>query len=178
MSEARGRVGKDRRDLPPGFVEITTAAATWVARADCADAIAAGSIDRVLAGPAVRAKRPGGGRGRRLSVRLAGRPAIAKRALHGGLLGRLLGEIYAGRGRALAAVHAAERLRGAGITTPEVLAVGWRVVAGPFSTHALVTQEVPGGVNLLEAAGSGIDRTRSGLLIAGSGDCWGRTKCG
>src|SRR5262249_56606012 len=72
-----------------------------------------------------------------------------RRARHGGLLSPVLRGLFWGRGRGLRAVLAAERLRSAGVATPAVLAAGWRRVFGPLQAHALVTEVIPGGRDLL-----------------------------
>ena len=68
------------------------------------------------------------------------------------LLGRLIGGLYWGRERILAQVHAAQRLRGQGVSTPEVLAAGWRSVAGPLHHQAIIPKIIPGAINLYEAS--------------------------
>jgi tRNA A-37 threonylcarbamoyl transferase component Bud32 len=59
----------------------------------------------------------------------------------------------------LAQVRAARRLHRAGVATPEILAAGWRRIAGPLQRHALVVRAIPGAINLYEAA----RRTPDGL---------------
>ena len=83
---------------------------------------------------------------------LEGVPAIGKRALHGGLLGPLLGGLYLGRGRALDQLRASDRLARSGVPTPEILAVGSRRVAGCFRAQAIVSREIAGARNLHELA--------------------------
>ncbi|MFQ5878111.1 MAG: lipopolysaccharide kinase InaA family protein [Acidobacteriota bacterium] len=126
--------------------------ATWLARNDCAEAIQKGEADLLFAGAARREPAAGGGRGGLVRLRLAGQEAVGKRALHGGLLGRILGGLYLGAGRAVAQLVAAERLERAGVPTPAVLAVGWRRAFGPFHQHAVVTRRVHRSQNLYEAA--------------------------
>jgi len=75
---------------------------------------------------------------------IGGRRAVGKRALHGGLFGRVLGGLYLGHGRVEAAMDAALRLRSAGVPTPEVIAAGWRQVTRPFFALALLTEEIAG----------------------------------
>jgi hypothetical protein len=92
--------------------------------------------------------------------RLAGEPAIGKRALHGGLLGPLLGRLYFGRRRVLDQVRAAVRLERAGVPTAAVLAVGTARVLGPLRAQAIVTRELRGAQNLYELAAGGLTRRR------------------
>jgi len=53
--------------------------------------------------------------------------------------------------RAVRPIELAHALRQAGVRTPEVLAAGWRRLFGPMHTHALITESIPRGMNLLEA---------------------------
>jgi len=136
---------------PPGYVTSETAAGTWIVRSDVAGALPVEALDALLRGGLKPAAAPGRGRGDIVRLDFAGRYGIGKRARHGGLLGRLLGGSYWGTGRALRPIALARRLRRAGVPTPDVLAAGWRRVAGPLHAHALVTEAVPGAVNLQEA---------------------------
>jgi hypothetical protein len=77
---------------------------------------------------------------------------VGKRALHGGLLAPLLRGFYLGTGRILDQLVAADRLERAGVSTPAVLAVGWRRILGPLQAHAIITQAVLQAQNLYEAA--------------------------
>ena len=91
---------------------------------------------------------------------LAGIPVVGKRALHGGLLGPLLGGLYIGRRRALDQLGASVRLAQAGVPTPEILAVGSRRVAGIFRAQAIVAREIAGARNLHELAGENLSAAR------------------
>jgi hypothetical protein len=94
---------------------------------------------------------------------------VGKRALHGGILGRLLGGLYLGRGRAIAQIEAADRLDRAGIPTPEVLAVGWRGALGVFRALAIVTRAIPRAQNLYEAARDDAPWRRRRVILEQSG---------
>ena len=141
------------RDLPPDCLEVRSAAGAWIARRECAPAIQRGEADFILSGPGARHSAAGSGRGPLARFTLAGLPAVGKRALHGGLLGPLLRGMYLGRRRAVDQLRAAARLAGAGVPTPEILAVGSRPVAGLFCAQAIVAREIAGARNLHDLAG-------------------------
>lgn len=133
---------------PGGFERIETPGRLWLVRPGLAAALAGSPAAALLEGPAPAAGAPGTGRGGATSLALLGRPAFAKRALHGGLRGLLFADLYWGRGRGQRVMAAADRLRAAAVQTPSVLAAGWRQVLGPWQVHVLVTEAVPGAVNL------------------------------
>jgi len=87
-----------------------------------------------------------------LRMRLGGAEAIGKRTQHGGLLGPVLRGLYPGSGRIRDQLAAADRLDRAGVSTPAVLAVGWRPVLGPLRAHAIITAAVREAQNLYEVA--------------------------
>jgi hypothetical protein len=159
----------DRRRPPSGFRCVRSPRAAWLARPECVEEIRAGRADLLLLGRGRRDPRPGGGRGPLARLELAGAPALGKRALHGGLLGRLFGGIYLGRRRALAQIDAAERLDRAGVPTPELLAIGWRPALGPFGAVAIVTRAIPGAQNLYEAARDDAPWRRRRVILETSG---------
>ena len=142
----------DSGPSPAGYVEVASPGGTWVSRPGCVAAIVRGELDYLLRGPGPRRPAAGGGRGPLLFLHLGGEEAVAKRPVHGGLLGRLIGGLYWGRERVLAQVHAAQWLRGQGVSTPEILAAGWRSVAGPLQHQALIAKTIPGAINLYEAS--------------------------
>ncbi len=167
----RGRLpGGAAARLPDGYALVVSPLGSWVARRDCADAIEQGAADFLLRGPARRGKRAGTGRGPLARLDLKGQASVGKRAIRGGLGGRLLGGLYLGAGRALAQIGTAERLRQVGIPTPEVLAVGWRRALLLFSAQAVVTRAVPGAQNLYEAARQGPLRDRRRAILLASAD--------
>jgi hypothetical protein len=154
-------------DLAPLYVEIRSPAAIWTARRECAEAIRRGEADSLFRGRPRGAPRTASGRGPMTSLLLDGRPAVGKRALHGGLAGPLVGRLYFGRRRALDQLRAAVRLERSGIPTPTVLAVGSARVFGPLCAQAIVTRELEGAQNLYEVAegAPGRDRRRQILLL-------------
>jgi tRNA A-37 threonylcarbamoyl transferase component Bud32 len=131
-----------------GFDRVETPGRFWFVRPGLAAALAASPAAALLEGPAPAAGAPGTGRGGATSLALLGRPAFAKRALHGGLRRFLLSDLYWGTRRGRRVLAAADRLRSARVPTPSILAAGWRKVAGPFHVHVLVTEAIPGAVNL------------------------------
>ncbi len=141
------------RELTSHYVEVRSPAASWIAARDCAEAIARGAADFLFEGRPRVPIETGSGRGPIARFSLAGKAAVGKRALHGGLLGPLLGGLYLGNRRAMDQVRVTVRLRSAGVATPEMLAAGTERVLGPLRAHAIVNRELPGGRNLLELAG-------------------------
>jgi tRNA A-37 threonylcarbamoyl transferase component Bud32 len=135
---------------PAGYKARLLAGGTWIVRSDLAGVLPEEALADLLGGAARRAAGPGRGRGAVAPVEFAGLSGVGKRSRHGGLLGSLLGGIYWGTARITRPIDLARRLRGAAVRTPEVLAAGWRRVAGPLHAHALVTEAIPGAVNLHE----------------------------
>jgi hypothetical protein len=155
------------RELASRYVQVRSPRARWVARRDCAGAIERGEADFLLVDRPGAPARAGSGRAASVRFVLASQAAMGKRAVHGGLLAPLLGRLYLGMGRASNQVLMAERLRSAGVPTPEILAVGAKRVAGPLCAHAIVSRELPGARNLLEVAeGAPSGRVRRELLVA------------
>ena len=137
---------------PAGYRRVGSPIATWLARPECAEEIREGRADFLLRGSGRRSPAGGGGRGGLGYLELAGAAAVGKRALHGGVFGRVLGGLFLGKGRMTGQIEAAERLDRAGVPTPEVLAVGWRRALGVFRALAIVTRAIPRAQNLYEAA--------------------------
>lgn len=161
MAPERGPCGAA---APPGYRQIRSPAGTWVGLTACAAALARGEADLLLAPRG--AVTAGGGRGGIAFLRLDEIEAAGKAPRHGGLLGPLLGRLYLGSGRVLRQVDLAAELRRRGVPTPEVVAVGWRRVAGPLAVHAVLTRAVPGAVTLLDAAHRGRGAPRRSMLAA------------
>lgn len=137
---------------PAGYVEVASPAGTWLSRPGFVGPIAGGDVDDLLSNASPRRPAAGGGRGPLIRLRLGGQEAIAKRPVHGGLLGRMCGGLYWGRGRIVAQVRAAQRLRAEGVPTPDILAAGWRSVAGPLQRHTIIASAIHGAINLYEAS--------------------------
>jgi hypothetical protein len=156
--------------VPPGYAEIRSPAASWIAHNQCADEIQHGEADRLLIRRVVAQPLPGSGRGGTQRFRLGGVEVIGKRALHGGLLAPLLGGLYLGTGRILDQLLAADRLERAGVSTPAVLGVGWRRILGPFHAHAIITRAVLQAQNLYEAAREDAPWRRRRVVLEKSAD--------
>src|SRR5688572_214460 len=94
------------------------------------------------------------GRVRHFSYRPEGAPArvFVRRARRGGLLGAVLGGLYAGTGRPLQELRAVQAARAAGVSVPEPLAVIAEESGGPFYRLTLVSREVEGASDLLSLA--------------------------
>jgi hypothetical protein len=137
-------------------------------RSDCAAALAESEAGRLLEGRAIRAGVPGEGRAGSVAIRIGDLAAIGKRARHGGAA-RFAGGLYLGCRRVVRTLLSAVRLREAGVSTPSVLAAGWRRVLGPLHAHALITERIPGGVNLQTALGSRMSAEERRALLRASG---------
>lgn len=155
---------------PTGYVRRETPDGTWIVRSDVADALPAPDLAALLSGAPAKAGTPGSGRSGVVRLDFAGVTGVGKRARHGGLLGPVLGGLYWGRGRGQTPIELARRLREAGAPTPDVLAAGWRRVAGPWYAIALVTEAVPGARNLQEALLEGPPAVRMRALIRAAAD--------
>lgn len=158
-------MGKLPPGLPPDSVAVRTRTGDWIARGACASAIARGEADFILSGPGTRQPAAGKGRGPVARFALGGIPSVGKRALHGGLLGPLLGGLYMGSRRVLDQLRASVRLAQAGVPTPEILAVGSRRVAGFFRAQAIVAREIAGARNLHELAGESLSGARRREIV-------------
>lgn len=156
--------------LPIGYAEVRSPAACWIARHECVEEIQRGEADRLLLGRVERRRGAGGGRGVLLRMRLGGAEAIGKRAQHGGLIGPMFRGLYAGTLRIRAQLVAADRLERAGVTTPPVLAVGWRRVLGPLHAHAIITGAVRDAQNLYEVARANAPWRRRRVALEKSAD--------
>jgi len=132
----------------PGYETLRSGPRLWRVRPGLASALAASPAAALLEGEPPEPGPPGAGRSAVMTLVLAGRPAYAKRGVHGGLARRLLGGVFWRDGRGRRVIEAAERLSAAGVPTPGVLAAGWRTIAGPLAAYVLVTEAIPGGTSL------------------------------
>ena len=155
----------------PGYETLRSAQRLWRVRPGLAAPLAASPAAALLEGEPPPPGPPGTGRGTVMTLVLAGRAAYAKRGRHGGLAGSLLGDLFWRDGRARRAVEAAERLRSAGVATPEVLAAGCRAVHGPLWTYVLVTEAIPRGASLQALLGEQPLARRRRRLARGAGRC-------
>ncbi|MEE9291653.1 MAG: lipopolysaccharide kinase InaA family protein [Acidobacteriota bacterium] len=156
--------------LPIGYAEVRSPVACWIARHECAEEIQRGDADRLLLGRAERRRGAGGGRGALLRMRLGDVEAVGKRAQHGGLVGPMIRSLYPGTRRIRDQLVAADRLDRAGVTTPQVLAVGWRRVLGPLHAHAIITGAVREAQNLYEVARANAPWRRRRIALEKSAD--------
>jgi tRNA A-37 threonylcarbamoyl transferase component Bud32 len=150
-----------------GFDLVETPGRVWLVRPGLKAALAGSPAAALLEGPPPTAGAPGTGRGGATSLQLQGHPAFAKRALHGGLRRFLFADLFWGDGRGRRTVGAAGRLQSAHVRTPSILAAGWRQVLGPFCVHVLVTEAIPGAVNL-HAMLAGLPRSPQRRAILGA----------
>ena len=150
-----------------GFDLIETPGRVWLVRPGLAEALAASPAAALLEGPPPAAGAPGTGRGGATSLALLGRPAFAKRALHGGLRRFLFADLFWGTGRGRRTVMAAGRLQAAKVRTPSILAAGWREALGPWRAHVLVTEAIPGAVNL-QTLLAGLPRSQVRRAVLGA----------
>jgi len=154
------------QDPPPGYGETRSAGGTWVGRVDCLPALRAGEADFLLDSPGRAAPVSGEGRGPMSRFNLGGVTVIGKRARHGGA-SRFLGGIFLGQRRGLDQIEAAERLSGAGVATPAIVAVGFRSVGPLVCSMAVVAEEIVGGLSLLALARRGVGVRRELLRETG-----------
>lgn len=80
---------------------------------------------------------------------LGGRRVIVRRYSHGGLWGRLAGDILWGQGRPLRELINAERAMESGVDTAEVVALRFRKYLGPLYKADIFTLEIPGTEDLM-----------------------------
>jgi len=108
---------------PPGFVRLDLDGATLLLRDDVAEAlVAAGLADPESA--RVRADRIYEGRGEPFGLEVPGAGRVFVRPyLHGGLLGRLTGDVHAGDGRFRDELTVLDDARRAGVPVPEPLGI-------------------------------------------------------
>ena len=123
-------------EAPSGFVERTVDGATLVLRDDVADAlVGAGCARPESLRP--RAHATYAGRGEPFGVDVPGAGAVFVRPyLHGGLLGKLTGDVHAGDGRFREELAVLAEARAAGVPVPEPLGIvsrSRRLGAGLFS---------------------------------------------
>lgn len=137
----------------PGYETLRSGPRLWRVRPGLAAALAGSPAAALLEGEPPAPGPPGAGRAGTMTLVLAGRPAYAKRGVHGGLARRLLGGVFWRDRRGRGVIEAADRLRAAGVPTPDVLAAGWRTITGPLAAYVLVTEAVPGGASLLALLG-------------------------
>lgn len=168
MNPGRPKGGPGGIVAPAGYVGLLQDGATWLVRSDCASSLAASGAAQLLergSGPVVE---PGSGRAVPVALHVGAVGAIGKRARHGGGA-RILGGYYLGRRRAVHPLTCAVRLRASGVSTPSVLAVGWRRVLGPLTVHALITELIPGAVNLQAALASRMATLERRAVLAAAG---------
>jgi tRNA A-37 threonylcarbamoyl transferase component Bud32 len=154
--------------IPPGYLTWRDiAGGSWQVRADSLAGMASVPARDLLSGRGHRdCDGSGSGRGGIVRFDLAGRQAVGNRSLRGGFFGPMLGGLFWGAERAVRPIELAHNLRQAGVLTPEVLAAGWRSLFGPLHAHALITEAIPGGMNLLEELRRQPSGTDPGLLSA------------
>ncbi len=137
-------------EAPPGFSRREAGGATLLLRDDVAEAlVAAGAAEpgglRAQAHTVYAA-----GRGEAFGVDVAGAGAVFVRPyLHGGLLGRLTGELHAGDGRFAGELEALVAARAAGVPVPEALGVVSRPRALGMRAGWLLLREERGAVDVL-----------------------------
>lgn len=142
------------RALPAGYVRLPAAAADVVCRADAADAVAAvlGAHGTLYAwGAAHPARRELRGRASAWAVPLPGAgDVVVRHSWHGGLLAPVTRDLFLAPTRAPGELTTSERLRGAGVRTPQVVA--YAVYPAPLGLRRadVVTRLVPGGRDLAE----------------------------
>jgi 3-deoxy-D-manno-octulosonic acid kinase len=152
--------------LPGGFERLRTGPWRIALRADLREVLVRAGIGNPPALAAKGTKRFAG-RGRPVRVELAdGRYGVLRRFLHGGLLRRVTGPLFLGSPRPVRELAATEHARRAGVAVPSVLAAAWRPRLGLAHEGWLLTEEVPGAVDLVDALSGG---TKAGPALAATG---------
>ena len=138
-----------------GFERISRGPVTVLVRPEWKDWLLEDLLQDFQGVPDAARKVYAHGRVKHFSYRPAQAPArvFVRRARRGGLLGALLGGLYAGGGRPLQELRAVQAARAAGVSVPEPLAVVARA-AGPFYRLSVVSREIEGASNLLSLAGT------------------------
>ncbi len=167
MSSAAG----ERAALPPGYARFEWKDATVVARTDAAGGIGeALQVCRTLHGwaatlPGARAYE---GRATAWGARLprTSIDVVVRHAQHGGLLATLTGDRFIHPGRAPWELHVSQRLRDAGVPTPEVVAY-LLYPAGPgFCRCDVATRRLPEGADFPTLWAASDDEAREAILVA------------
>ena len=156
---------------PPGFTRFASRDATIVARDDAADGVKEALLDvRTLhcwasTMPGARAFQ---GRATAWGTRLplAGFDVVVRHAQHGGLLAVLTGDRFLAPGRAPWELQVSERLRAAGVLTPEVIAYAVYPAGPGLCRNDVATRRLPDGGDLPAVWASADDATRERLLAA------------
>lgn len=154
--------------VPPGFVRRSEDGAEAVLRADLATSLAAAGI----ADPETlrdRASNTYRGRGRPFGVEVPGAGRVFVRPyLHGGVLGRLTGDLHAGDGRFASELALHVDAARAGVPVCEALGFVSRA-AGPFRRGWLLLRELPGAGDLLDVLASPLPPPLRRALLAAAG---------
>jgi hypothetical protein len=149
---------------PAGFVRHARDGAELVLRADVADALlAAGAADPESLRAAATAEYRGRGRAFGVDVAGAGR-VFVRPYLHGGVLGRVTGDLHAGDGRFAGELAAHVEAAAAGVPVCEALGFVSTPAGGVFRRGWLLLRELPGSRDLLDVLGSAAPRRRRRVL--------------
>ncbi len=136
-------------EAPPGFCRRSEEGALLVLRADVADAlVAAGFADPERVRAAADSRYDGRGQAFGVEVDRAGR-VFVRPYLHGGLLGRVAADRYAGDSRFRAEVTAMLDAAAAGVPVPEPLGFVTRPAGMGLVKAWFLAREVEGGEDLL-----------------------------
>ena len=91
-----------------------------------------------------------GGRGAVFLVPFGEKRLVVRHCRRGGLFGRLLGDVYLGRDRALTELSISDEAADRGILTPEIVAVVQRRAFGPMFRADIVSLEIPDAITVGE----------------------------
>lgn len=154
---------------PPGFERHAAGGGDAVLRSDVAAALlAAGIADPEALRAGAVASYEGRGRPFGLDVIGAGR-VFVRPYLHGGVLGRLTGELHTGDGRFAAELAAHVDAARAGVPVCEALGYVARPAGGVFRCGWLVLRELPGSMDLLEMLRGTLTPAERRALLAAAG---------
>ena len=154
---------------PPGFERHAASGAEVLLRTDVAAALLACGI----ADPdtlRLRADATYRGRGKPFGVEVDGAGRVFVRPyLHGGMLGRVTGDLHAGDGRFAEEVQAHLDAAAAGVPVCEVFGYVSRPAGGVFRRGWLVLRELPGARDLRDVLTGDLAPSRRRELLAAAG---------
>lgn len=156
---------------PPGYTRFTVRDATVVARQDAEEGIRE-AMREVRTLHCWAATVPGArafqGRATAWGTRLplSGLDVVVRHARHGGILAALTGDRFLSPGRAAWELEVSERLRGAGVLTPELVAYAVYPAGPGFCRNDVATRRLPDGGDLPELWAAADESARERMLAA------------
>lgn len=138
--------------LPADYDIVSDGRVTIVIRSDWRDSLLDDLRQGFTAVPS-EARREHTGRVRHFSYAPSGRDRVlVRRLVRGGVIARLLGDLYWGTARPFRELAAVVKARQAGLNVPDVVAVRAERVWGPFYRFTMVVREIEGARDLMSVA--------------------------